>query len=122
MSAQASKHFAISETDVHKEPRISEDLAPVQAKPQALSENGIKGFGIYKLICGGLIFIGLTVGIFWYQFSEIPAGNRPSIWNQLQWRYLFWLLLFLPIETFASGLRMWVICRVMQPGVSLWTC
>ena len=91
--------------------------------PQALSENGIKEFGIYRLVCGGLIFIGLTVGIFWYQFSEIPAGNRPSpIWNQLQWRYLFWLLLFLPIETFAAGLRIWVISRVLQPGVSLWTC
>jgi hypothetical protein len=107
---------------VKQDPLLSEGLAPGRPEPQALSENGIKRFGIYKLICGGLIFIGLTVGIFWYQFSEIPAGNRPSIWNQLQWRYLFWLLLFLPIETFASGLRMWVICRVMQPGVSLWTC
>jgi hypothetical protein len=98
---------------------LSEVLAPGQIEPQALSEKGIKEFGVYKLVCGGLIFIGLTLGIFWYQFSEIPAGSRPPIWNQLQWGYLFWLLLFLPIETFASGLRMWVICRVMQPGVSL---
>ena len=122
MSAQASKHFAISETDVHKEPRISEDLAPVQAKPQVLSEKRIEQFGIYRLVCGGLIFIGLTVAIFWYQFSEMPVGNRPSIWNQLQWGYLFWLLLFLPVETFAAGLRIWVISRTLQPGVSLWTC
>jgi len=122
MSAQASKHFAISETDVHKEPRISEDLAPVQAKAQVLSEKRIEEFGIYRLVCGGLIFIGLTVAIFWYQFSEIPLGNRPSIWHQLQWNYLFWLLLFLPVETFAAGLRIWVISRALQPGVSLWTC
>jgi uncharacterized protein (TIRG00374 family) len=101
---------------------LSEASAPGRTEPQALSENGIKEFGVCKLVCGGLIFIGLTIGIFWYQFSEIPAGSRPPIWNQLQWRYLFWLLLFLPIDTFAAGWRIWVICRVLQPGVSLWTC
>ena len=101
---------------------LSGALTPGQTEPQALSPNGIKDFGIYKLVCGGLMFIGLTVGIFWYQFSEIPAGNRASIWNQLQWRYLFWLLLFLPIDTFAAGLRIWVVSRVLQPGVSLWIC
>jgi uncharacterized protein (TIRG00374 family) len=101
---------------------LSEALVPDLTEPQVLSENGIKEFGVYKLVCGGLIFIGLTVGIFWYQFSEIPAGNRPPIWNQLQWRYLFWLLLFLPIDTFAAGMRIWVICSVLQPGVSLWIC
>jgi uncharacterized protein (TIRG00374 family) len=110
------------ENKVKKDTLLSEASAPGRIEPQALSENGIKEFGVYKLVCGGLIFIGLTVGIFWYQFSEIPAGNRPPIWNQLQWRYLFWLLLFLPIDTFAAGLRIWVICRVLQPGVSLWTC
>ncbi len=111
-----------NENKVKQDSQLSEALAPGRIEPQALSENGIKEFGVYKLVCGGLIFIGLTVGIFWYQFSEIPAGNRPPIWNQLQWRYLFWLLLFLPIDTFAAGLRIWVICRVLQPGVSLWTC
>jgi hypothetical protein len=110
------------ENKVQKEPRLSENFAPGQVKPQALSENGIKEFGIYRLVCGGLIFIGLTVGIFWYQFSEIPVGNRPSIWNQLQWGYLFWLLIFLPVETFAASLRIWVISRALQPGVSFWTC
>jgi uncharacterized protein (TIRG00374 family) len=110
------------ENKVQTAPRPSEDSAPDQVKPPALSENDIQKFGIYRLICGGLIFIGLTVGIFWYQFSEIPIGNRPSIWLQLQWGYLFWLLLFLPVETIAAGLRIWVISRALQPGVSLWTC
>ena len=112
-------HF---ENKVKQDVLLSEALAPGQTQPQALPQNGIKEFGINKLVYGGLIFIGLTVGIFWYQFSEIPAGNRSPIWNQLQWRYLFWLLLFLPIETLAAGLRIWVISRVLQPGVSLWTC
>ena len=110
------------ENKVKQDSLLSETLAPGRIEPQALPEKGIKEFGVYKLVCGGLIFIGLTVGIFWYQFSEIPAGNRPPIWNQLQWRYLFWLLLILPIDTFAAGLRIWVIGRVLQPGVSLWTC
>ena len=110
------------ENKVEKNSQLSEALAPGRIEPQALPEKGIKEFGVYKLVCGGLIFIGLTVGIFWYQFSEIPAGNRPPIWNQLQWRYLFWLLLILPIDTFAAGLRIWVIGRALQPGVSLWTC
>jgi hypothetical protein len=97
-------------------------LAARQTKPQASSGKGIKEFGINRLIFGGLIFIGLTVGIFWYQFARIPEGGQAGIWNQLQWHYLFWLLLFLPIDTLAAGLRIWVIGRVLQPGVSFWTC
>ncbi len=74
------------------------------------------------MIFGGLIFTGLTVGVFWHQFARIPDGSQPGIWSQLQWHYLFWLLLFLPIDTLAAGLRIWVIGRVLQPGVSFWTC
>jgi len=110
------------ENKVQKDTLLSDASAPGRINPRALPENGVQGFGVCRLICGGLIFIGLTVAIFWYQFSEIPAGSRPSIGNQLQWDYLFWLLLFLPIDTFAAGLRIWVISRVMEPGVSLWTC
>ena len=107
---------------VYQPPEISEPLAARRTKPHYLSGKGIKGFGIYRLIWGGLIFIGLTVGIFWYQFARIPDGSLAEIWNQLQWHYLFWLLLFLPIDTLAAGLRIWVISRVLQPGVSFWTC
>ena len=110
------------ENRMPKESILPNALTPRRTQPQALSENGIKEFGIYKLVCGGLIFIGLTVAIFWYQFSEIPAGSRSAISNQLQWGYFFWLLLFLPVETFAAGLRIWVVSRVLEPGVSLWTC
>jgi hypothetical protein len=91
-----------SENKVHREVPLSEAFVPVRTETPALSENGIKEFGIYRLVFGGLIFIGLTVGIFWYQFAQIPDGNRPGIWNQLQWHYIFWLLLFLPIDTLAS--------------------
>ena len=101
-------HLSHLETKVQKDPLLSEAFAPGRTEPPALSEKGIKEFGIYRLVLGNLIFIGLTVGIFWYQFSEIPVGNRLPIWNQLQWGYLFWLLIFLPVETFVAGLRIWV--------------
>jgi uncharacterized protein (TIRG00374 family) len=110
------------ENKMHQETPLSEAFAPDQTDPPPLPAKGIKEFGIYRLVFGGLIFVGLTVAIFWYQFAQIPGGNRPGIWNQLQWSYLFWLLLFLPIDTLAAGLRIWVICRVLQPGVSFWTC
>jgi uncharacterized protein (TIRG00374 family) len=99
-----------------------EAFAGDQAHSPAGSQNGLNKLGIYRLICGGLMFIGLTVGIFWFQFSRIPAGSRPEVWSQLQWRYLLWLLLFLPVDTVAAGLRIWVIGRVLQPGVNLWAC
>ena len=111
-----------SENKMQRAPRLYAAPAPGHSEPPVLSENGIKEFGTYRLVCGGLIFIGLTLAIFWYQFSKIPAGNRPPIWNQLQWGYLFWLLLFLPIDTVAAGLRIWVIGRVLHPGVSFGTC
>jgi uncharacterized protein (TIRG00374 family) len=68
------------------------------------------------------LFVILTVGIFWYQFAGIPGGQQPQIWQRLEWNYLFWLLLFLPIDTLSAGLRIYVIGRVLQPGVSFWTC
>ena len=102
--------------------RSSDAATQVSTEPTAPPQGAIAKPGISRLVCGGMIFIGLTLGIFWYQFSKIPAGSRPEIWNRLQWHYLFWLLLFLPVDTFAAGLRIWVIGRLLQPGVSLWTC
>ncbi|MDX1709434.1 MAG: lysylphosphatidylglycerol synthase domain-containing protein, partial [Desulfobacterales bacterium] len=110
------------ENTVQKHAEVSIRSIPDQTEQPVVSKNGIKKLGICRLFCGGLIFTGLTVGIFWYQFSKIPVGSRPPLGEQLQWNYLFWLLLFLPIETCAAGLRIRVISRVLQPGVNLWTC
>ncbi len=112
-------HF---ENTVQKHSQVSRWSIPDRTEQPVASKNGMKKLSICRLFCGGLVFTGLTVGIFWYQFSKIPAGSRPPLGEQLQWGYLFWLLLFLPIETCAAGLRIWVISRVLQPGVSLWTC
>ncbi len=122
MSTQSTRRMYELKNGAYGATRIPEFLTPDPIAPQTRPENRLKALGIHKLLFGGLFFVILTVGIFWYQFSEIPADNRPPIWNGLQWGSLYWLLLFLPIETFAAGLRIWVISRVLQPGVSLWTC
>ena len=82
----------------------------------------LQGMSLMKLLIGGLAFIVLTVGIFWYQFSRIQAGYEPPRWSQLQWKYLLLMLLCLPFDTLAAGVRIWVVGRVLQPGVCLWTC
>ncbi len=110
------------ENKENKSPRSFKASTPGQTEPQVLSRGGLENFGINRLVCGGVIFIGLTIAIFWYQFAGIPNGQRAGLWNRLQWDYLFWLLLFLPVDTFAAGLRIWVICRVLQPGVTFWIC
>jgi len=75
-----------------------------------------------NLTIGGLIFVLLTVAIFWYQFYRIQAGDHVPRIDQLRWTYLILILCFLPLETLVLGLRMWITCRVLQPGISFWTC
>ena len=122
MSTQAFKNSSIFKKVLGRDLQVSEDMQPRPIAPPIGPENRPQKPRIHKLIGGGLFFVALTVGIFWYQFAKITGSNRPAIWNQLQWGYLFWLLLFLPIDTFAAGVRIWIVCRVLQPGVSLWTC
>jgi uncharacterized protein (TIRG00374 family) len=122
MPAQTSKIISIVKTSLYKDLRVSEDIRPEPIPSQTESENRLTKPGIYKLFCGGLLFVIMTVGIFWYQFAGIPDSQGPKIWQQLEWKYLFWLLLFLPIDTLSAGLRIWVISRALQPGVSFWTC
>jgi len=75
-----------------------------------------------SLTIGGLIFILLTVAVFSYQFYRIQTGDDLPKLNQLRWAYLALILCFLPLETLVLGFRMWIMCRVLQPGISFWTC
>jgi hypothetical protein len=77
---------------------------------------------VSKLVAGGVAFVALTVGIFWYQFHRIQTGDAYPTWNRLRWGYLTLILLLLPVETLAAGLRIWLVSRVLQPGLRLWTC
>ena len=78
--------------------------------------------GWVRLVIGGVSFLVLTVGIFWYQLYRIQGEEEVPRWDQLRWGYLLLILLCLPMETLAAGLRIWVVCRVLHPGMSLWTC
>ncbi len=93
-----------------------------QAIPENMYRDEFPQGNSGKLIIGGMIFILLTFAIFWYQFYRIRAGDDIPRLDQLRWGYLILILCFLPIETFVLGLRMWVVCRVLQPGIGFWTC
>lgn len=75
-----------------------------------------------NLLLGGLAFLGLTVVAFWWQFSKVGVGVATPRWDELRWSYLALLVLCVPMETLACGLRIWVIARVLEPGVKLSTC
>ena len=75
-----------------------------------------------QLLAGALGFIGITGGVFWWLFAQLPAGHAPPALSTLRWEYLGLLLLVLPLETMTSSARIWLICRVLHPGVSFWTC
>jgi glycosyltransferase 2 family protein len=76
-----------------------------------------------KLITGGLAFLTLTVGVFWWLFARVPGGHAagPAL-ADLRWGYLALILLVMPVETLAAGLRMWTVCRTLQPEVRFGTC
>src|SRR5215467_458356 len=75
-----------------------------------------------RLAAGGLAFALLTIGIFWYQFHLIRAGDAGPQWDRLHWGYFPLILLCLPVENLASAIRTWIVYRTLQPGIGLWTC
>ena len=51
--------------------------------------------------------------------SSRRGDGHPALGvGDLRWRYLLPLLLVLPVESLASATRIWLICRVLHPGVS----
>jgi hypothetical protein len=75
-----------------------------------------------RLLAGGLGFLGLTAAVFWWLFSRVPGGHEGPLLTDLRWGYLLLLLLVLPVESVTSAARIWLILRVLHPGVSFWTC
>jgi uncharacterized protein (TIRG00374 family) len=91
----------------------------------SLSHTGAFGLSqsrCFKLALGGTVFVLLTATIFLYQFSRIEHGEETFTWSGLRFEYLWLMLLCLPFDTLASGLRIWLVCRVLQPGTGFWTC
>jgi uncharacterized membrane protein YbhN (UPF0104 family) len=75
-----------------------------------------------KLIFGGVAFLALTVGVFWWLFADVAGSHAAPALADLRWGYFILLLLVLPVETVTSSARIWLICRVLHPGVSFRTC
>jgi uncharacterized protein (TIRG00374 family) len=75
-----------------------------------------------KLALGSIVFILLTASIVLYQFSRIEHGDESFTWGRLRFEYLWLMLICLPFDTLASGLRIWIVCHVLQPGTGFWTC
>jgi uncharacterized protein (TIRG00374 family) len=83
---------------------------------------GVTAWRGTKYLLGAITFLLLTLAIFWFQFHRIPTGDQLIAWDDLQWGYLLLLLLCLPFDTVACGVRIWVVCRILQPGIGFWTC
>jgi uncharacterized membrane protein YbhN (UPF0104 family) len=75
-----------------------------------------------KLLAGALAFLALSVGVFWWLFARVPGDHVALDPGKLRWDYLLLLLLALPVESVTSATRIWLICRVLHPGVSFRTC
>ena len=82
----------------------------------------VPGMPPRQLAWGGLAFVALTAGVFWWLFDRVPGAHAGPGTAALRWGYLPLLLLTLPVETVTSAARIWLICRVLHPGVSFWTC
>ena len=76
----------------------------------------------FKFASGALLFCVLTLCVFYYQFSRMSEGEAAFSWPRLHFEYLLLLLLCLPFDTFASSLRIWLVCRVLKRDAGLWTC
>jgi len=78
--------------------------------------------GKRKLIAGTLLFAALTLGAFWYQFAQVERGDAGPTWDGLRWGFALLMLVVLPFEPLSTTARIWAVCRVLHPGVSLWSC
>jgi hypothetical protein len=87
-----------------------------------VASHTVTGWRGTKYLFGGITFLFLTIAVFWFQFNRIQAGDQLVAWDKLQWGYLFLLLLILPLDTVACGIRIWVVCRLLQPGIGFWIC
>src|SRR5262245_13557678 len=74
------------------------------------------------LFAGGLGFLALTVGVFWWLFSRVPGPHAGPALADLHWGYFALILLVIPVETLAAGLRMWIVSRTLQPSIRFGTC
>jgi uncharacterized membrane protein YbhN (UPF0104 family) len=74
------------------------------------------------ILAGAAAFVLLSAGAFWWQWSRVAPGGAGPALATIRWGYLPLLLLAWPVETVASALRTWLLCRVLGPRVRFATC
>lgn len=89
-------------------------------EPRGMESAPTVGSG--KLLAGAVGFLALTAAVFWWQFHRLPADGALPALGSLRWEYALLILLVLPVETLTAATRMWLLCRVLHPGVSLRVC
>jgi len=97
-----------------EEPRRSEETQPPGAAPP--------GFDRSRIALGAILFLCFTVGVYWYQVHRIGAVGEIPRFDRIRWGFLVPILLMVPMETLLSGIRMRLICRILQPEVTFRTC
>jgi uncharacterized protein (TIRG00374 family) len=102
--------------------RSTDEIDTLSARPENITVIQPADLKRGRYVLGGLVFLVLTLAVFWYQFSRIQDGQWTPTLDQVRWRYLFLMLLFLPVDAVACSLRIWIVCRVLQPGMGLWMC
>lgn len=75
-----------------------------------------------KLVVGGIFFLILSIGVFIYQFNKLQVDQSFYLWKRFEWGYLFLMFLVVPLDPIAGSMRIWIISRVIHPGVTYWTC
>jgi len=81
-----------------------------------------QGISKRKLLVGTILFLGLTAGAFWYQFAQVDHSDAAPTWAGLRWGFAILIFLALPLEPLCTTARIWAVCRVLHPKVSLWSC
>jgi uncharacterized protein (TIRG00374 family) len=100
----------------------SPTLADREEGDEGVTSFEVTGSNGTKFLYGAITFLLLTLAVFWFQFHRIQTGDQLVTGDKLQWGYLLLILLCLPFDTVACGVRIWVVSRVLQPGIGFWTC
>lgn len=100
---------------------MGDEGSPLAERPEPPGARPVR-FHPGRVALGGILFLLFTVGIYWYQLRRIGAGAEIPRIDRFRWVYLVPILLLVPMETLLSGIRMRMICRVLQPELTLRTC
>jgi uncharacterized protein (TIRG00374 family) len=90
--------------------------------PEKIAFKENRSVNTMKLAMGSIFFLIFSIGVFQYQFEQIQVDHPFPLWKRFEWSYLVVLFFFLPLDTLAGSIRIWAISRIIQPGMTYYTC